>query len=154
MLDHDTNRPFVGLSTQINRSFGQLWSRYAGIAPSAVRTELRGDIVTCVMVDAVEAFEMQTTGSLERQTTASPDGMDHSDIDQSLAGYKVEAVETITRLTRQRVSAFLSSHDLETDVATEIFELEPSPRFRGPPTNRHDARLRAETAPPPRTAGR
>jgi hypothetical protein len=146
MLDHDTTRPFVGLSTEINRSFGQLWSRYAGIAPSAVRTELRGDIVTCVMVDAVEAFEARTA--------RSPDGTDPPDIEPSLAGYKVEAVETITRLTRQRVSAFLSSHDLETDVATEIFELEPSSRFRGPAVNRHDARLRAETAPPPRTAGR
>lgn len=146
MLDHDANRPFVGLSTQINRSFGQLWSRYAGLAPSAVRTELRGDIVTCVMVDAVEAFERRTTGS--------PDATDPSDTERSLAGYKVEAVETITRLTRQRVCAFLSSHDLETDVATEIFELEPSPRLRGLRADRHDARLRAETAPPPRAAGR
>jgi hypothetical protein len=146
MLDHDTNRPFVGLSTQINTSFGQLWSRYAGVAPSAVRTELRGDIVTCVMVDAVEAFERRTTGP--------PEPTDAPDADGSLADYKVEAVETITRLTRQRVSAFLSSHDLETDVATEIFELESSPRFRGPPVNSHDARLRAEAAPPPRAAGR
>lgn len=146
MLDHDTNRPFVGLSTQINRSFERLWSRYAGLAPSAVRTELRGDIVTCVMVDAVDAFA--------RRTSESPGGMEPSDGERSLAGYKLEAVETITRLTRQRVSAFLSSHDLETDVATEIFELEPSPRSRGLPADRHDARLRAETAPPPRTAGR
>jgi hypothetical protein len=29
-------------------------------------------------------------------------------------------------LTRQRVSSFMSSHDRDTDVATEIFTLEPS----------------------------
>jgi hypothetical protein len=146
MFDHDTNRPFVGLSTQITRSFGQLWSRYAGIAPSAVRTELRGDVVTCVIVDAVEAF---TT-----RTAASRDEIDPADTKWSVEGYKAEAVEAITRLTRQRVSTFLSSHDRDTNVATEIFELEPSLRFRALPARRHDARLSAETAPPPRAAGR
>ena len=146
MFDHDTNRPFVGLSTQITRSFGLLWSRYAGIAPSSVRTELRGDVVTCVLVDAVEAFETRTA--------ASRDGMDPPRTKRSLADYKAEAVETITGLTRQRVSAFLSSHDRDTDVATEVFELESSLRFRGLPARRLHARLAAETAPPPRAAGR
>ena len=115
MFDHETNRPFVGLSTQITESLGLLWTRYAGIAPSAVRTELRGDVVTCVLVDAVGAFE--------KRTPPPRDGEDPSDTKQSLARYKDEAIETITRLTRQRVSAFLSSHDRDTDVATEVFEL-------------------------------
>jgi len=42
------------------------------------------------------------------------------------AGYKRDAVAAVVRLTRQRVTSFLSSHDQDTDVATEIFTLEPS----------------------------
>ena len=146
MFDRGTNRPPVGLSTQITKSLGLLWTRYAGTAPSAVRTELRGDVVTCVLVDAVGAFE--------KRTTPPSDGEDPSGAKQSLAGYKDEAIETITRLTRQRVSAFLSSHDRDTDVATEVFELESSLRFRGLPVRRLHTRRSAETAPPPRAAGR
>jgi hypothetical protein len=37
------------------------------------------------------------------------------------------------RLTRQRVASFVSSHDRETDVATEVFTLEPSFRRGAPP---------------------
>ena len=145
MLDRETNRPPAGLSTQITRSFGLLWARYAGHAPSEVRTQLHGDVVTCVLVDAVDAFE--------RRTTTDRNGADDPDAKHTLADYKSEAVETITRLTRQRVSAFLSSHDRDTDVATEVFELEPSPRHQPFATRRRDARLSAETTPPPRTAG-
>ena len=145
MFDHETNRPFVGLSTQITESLGLLWTRYAGAAPSAVRTELRGDVVTCVLVDAVGAFEKRTTPPRDKE--------DPSDAKQSLGGYKEEAIEAITRLTRQRVSAFLSSHDRDTDVATEVFELESSLRYRGLPARAHHTRLSAETPLPPRTAG-
>jgi hypothetical protein len=44
------------------------------------------------------------------------------------------------RLTRQRVSSFVSSHDADTDVATEIFTLEPPPRTRRRPQSARDAR--------------
>jgi hypothetical protein len=44
----------------------------------------------------------------------------------SLASYKKDAVAAVVRLTRQRVMSFVSSHDRDTDVATEVFTLEPS----------------------------
>jgi len=40
--------------------------------------------------------------------------------------YKRDAVAAVVNLTRQRVSSFVSSHDRDTDVATEVFTLEPS----------------------------
>jgi hypothetical protein len=52
------------------------------------------------------------------------------------AGYKSEAVATIVRLTRQRVRMFVSSHDGDTDVATETFTLEPSSSRGRPPEQR------------------
>jgi hypothetical protein len=42
------------------------------------------------------------------------------------AAYKREAVAAVVRVTRQRVASFVSSHDRETDIATEVFTLEPS----------------------------
>jgi hypothetical protein len=111
-----------GLPAQITGSLASLWTRYAGNPPSDVRTELRGDVVTCVLVDAVDAFD-------KRLTRRSVDG-GPGDGSRALASYKAEAVETIVRLTRQRVSSFVSSHDRETDVATEIFTLEPPPRWQ------------------------
>ncbi len=42
------------------------------------------------------------------------------------AAYKREAIAAVARLTRQRVASLVSSHDRDTDVATEVFTLEPS----------------------------
>jgi hypothetical protein len=112
------------MTGEITRSFTTLWARYAGVPPSDVRTELRGDVVTCVLVNAVEAFESRTTDPRSRDATRGKSEL-------TLVGYKLEAVETVVRLTRQRVASFLSSHDRDTNVATEIFTLEPPPRTRG-----------------------
>jgi hypothetical protein len=112
------------MTGDITRSFTSLWTRYSGVQPSDVRTELRGDVVTCVLVNAVAAFESRTTERRPRDVTRGT-------ADLTLAGYKLEAVETVVRLTRQRVASFLSSHDRDTNVATEIFTLEPPPRTRG-----------------------
>jgi hypothetical protein len=45
---------------------------------------------------------------------------------QTAAEYKRAAVAAVTRVTRQRVVSFVSSHDRDTDVATEVFTLEAS----------------------------
>jgi hypothetical protein len=119
------------MTGDITRSFTSLWTRYSGIQPSDVRTEVRGDVVTCVLVNAVEAFESRTTDPRSRDL---PRGTEN----RTLAGYKLEAVETVVRLTRQRVVSFLSSHDRDTNVATEIFTLEPPPRPRGRPSPGRD----------------
>ena len=134
MTDPRTAGPSTVMTGDITRSFTSLWTRYSGVQPSDVRTELRGDVVTCVLVNAVEAFESRTTNRRSR-------GVTRGTADLTLAGYKLEAVETVVRLTRQRVASFLSSHDRDTNVATEIFTLEPPPRTRGRPS-------RARGAPP------
>jgi hypothetical protein len=126
MTDPRTAGPSTVMPGEITRSFTSLWTRYAGIEPSDVRTELRGDIVTCVLIDAVDAFDRRTTAPRPRDVT-------RGQTNPTLAGYKREAVDTVVRLTRQRVTSFVSSHDRNTDVATEIFTLEPPPRTRGRP---------------------
>ena len=97
---------FPTLSAELTKSLASLWTRYAaGKSPSDARTEIRGNVVTCVLVDAVADFNRSKL---------------------SQAGYKREAVAAVVALTRQRVISFVSSHDRDTDVATEIFTLEPS----------------------------
>jgi uncharacterized protein YbcI len=113
MTDLRTAGPATVMPGEITKSFASLWKRYAGVEPSDVRTDIRGDTLTCVLVNAVDAFE--------RQIRTEP----------ALADYKREAIETVVRLTRQRVAAFVSSHDRRTDVATEIFKLEPPSPARG-----------------------
>ena len=63
------------------------------------------------------------------------------------AAYKRDAVAAVVRLTRQRVASFMSSHDRDTDVATEVFTLEPS-FGRGAP--RAERRSANGSLPPPR----
>jgi hypothetical protein len=93
----------ASLSDKISGAFGSLWAEYADQRPSEIRTEIRGNVVTCKLIDAVGKFGEPTP-----------------------AGYKRDAVAAVVRLTRQRVASFVSSHDRDTDVATEVFTLEPS----------------------------
>ena len=108
-----------GLPDEITNALGSLWTRYAGKPPSNVRTEIRGNIVTCVLIDAVGDYNRSLIAPQTRDTV-------RDDEDHSPAGYRQDAIAAVVRLTRQRVASFVSSHDRETDVATEVFTLEPS----------------------------
>jgi hypothetical protein len=47
---------FPTVSAELTRSLTSLWTRYAGKRPTSVRTEIRGNVVTCVLADAVGDF--------------------------------------------------------------------------------------------------
>ena len=116
-----------------------MWTRYAGTPPTDVRTEIRGNVVTCVLVDGVDF----------NQRMIAPQTRDNARFAGRLtpAAYKWEAVAAVVRVTHQRVASFASSHDRDTDVATEIFTLEPSFR-RG--STRAKRRSANNSLPPPR----
>lgn len=114
------------LSAALTKSLTSLWTRYAGRPPTDARTEIRGNVVTCVLSDAVADFN--------KRMIAPQNGDTLRDVGKlSPSAYKREAVAAVVRLTRQRVSTFVSSHDRGTDVATEVFTLAPS-LGRGAPT--------------------
>ena len=119
MTNHPRPRGPSGLPAQITDAFVSLWTEYAGEPPTNVRTEIHGNVVTCVLVDAVGAFDGRIGASQADESIADAEKL-------TPAAYKSEAVAAIVRLTRQRVRSFVSSHDGATDVATEIFTLEPS----------------------------
>jgi uncharacterized protein YbcI len=119
MTDPRRTRLPASLAATISRAFGSLWTEYADKRPSEIRTEIRGNVVTCQLIDAVGAFN----GSMiPAQAHGTVDGAERL----SPADYKADAVAAVVRLTRQRVTSFVSSHDRDTDVATEVFTLEPS----------------------------
>jgi Na+-translocating membrane potential-generating system (MpsC) len=136
---------FPTLSAEVTRSLTSLWTRYAGKAPTNGRTEIRGNVVTCVLTEAVAAFNRSMIAPQTLDTVRGV-GM------LTPAAYRQEAVAAVVRVTRQRVASFVSSHDRDTDVATEVFTLEPSLR-RGAPAFGESRFGRASRLPPPRPPG-
>jgi hypothetical protein len=129
-----------GLSADLSTSLTSLWTRYAGTPPTDARTEVRGNVVTCVLADGVGDFNRAMVAPQAPDTVRSAGKL-------TATTYKHEAVAAVARLTRQRVISFVSSHDRDTDVATEIFTLEPS-LVRGAP--RAERRRASGSLPPPR----
>jgi uncharacterized protein YbcI len=110
---------FPVLSADLSESLGSLWARYAGKRPTSARTDIRGNVVTCVLADAVASFNRSMIAPQAHDTVRGVGKL-------TPATYRREAVAAVVRLTRQRVASFASSHDRDTDIATEIFTLEPS----------------------------
>jgi hypothetical protein len=129
MSDHPTERLPHGLPAKLTSAFVALWTEYAGMPPATARTEIHGNVVTCTLVDAVGDYNRTMTRPQARHTVR---GLGKP----TRAAYKREATATVVRLTRQRVARFVSSHDRDTDVATEVFTLEPS-LGRGSPALAH-----------------
>jgi hypothetical protein len=47
---------FPNLSAELTKSLTSLWTRYAGKRPTNGQTEIRGNVVTCQLTDAVGDF--------------------------------------------------------------------------------------------------
>lgn len=119
MTDARRTRLPASLSDRISGAFGSIWTKYAEEEPSAVRTEIHGNVVTCRLIDAVGVFNRSMIAPQTRDTVRGVGKL-------TAADYERDAVAAVVRLTRQRVASFVSSHDRDTDVATEVFTLEPS----------------------------
>ena len=119
IADAATARLPGGLPGEVTKSLVSLWTKHAGTAPTDARTVIRGNVVTCVLVDAVGGYNRSMVA---RGSTDAMWGVG----DPAPVAYKREAVAAVTGLTRQRVASFVSSHNRDTHVATEVFTLEPS----------------------------
>ena len=114
-----TARLSNGLPAELTKAFVSLWTEYAGKPPTNARTEIRGNIVTCVLVDAVGDYNTSMIVPQTQETARAAGNL-------TPVSYRRDAIAAVVRLTRQRVASFVSSHDRDTDVATEVFTLEPS----------------------------
>jgi hypothetical protein len=107
----------TSLPSEITKSFGSVWRRYSDDEPSDAQTEIDGNVVRCLLKDAVGGFNRgMTHGSKETERPLTE------------ASYRRDAMTAVARTTRRRVLAFVSDHDAKTDVAREVFILEPERR--------------------------
>jgi uncharacterized protein YbcI len=117
MTDTVTTPAEDALETEITDALVAVWVRYAGKHPTAARTEIRDNIVVFVLVDAVGDYDAALIASDAKQAVTGPSRV-------TSAAYKSEAAATVASVTGRRVTSFISSHDADTDVATETFTLE------------------------------
>jgi uncharacterized protein YbcI len=106
-----------GLRVEITDALVAIWIRYAGKSPIDARTEIRDNVVTCVMVDAVSDYDSGLIASQKRNAVSGADKLTDAD-------YKSEAAARVADLMGRPVTSLISSHDLTTNAATEIFTLE------------------------------
>jgi hypothetical protein len=111
----------AALPEEITKSMVSVWKRYSDESPSGARTEIEGDVVRCVLEGAVGDFN-------KRMTAAQSEGGPEPDHPLTPASYRRDATGAIARVTRRRVLGFVSDHDATTDIAREVFMLEPRPR--------------------------
>ena len=117
MTDPPGPRSEYGLRADITDALVAVWIRYSGKRPDAARTEIRDNVVTRVLVDAIGDDD---AGLIAAQTQDAAEGAGGL----TLAAYKSDAAAMVANLTGRRVTSFISSHDPDTDVATETFTLE------------------------------
>lgn len=130
---------FPTLSAELTRSLTVLWTEYAGRRPTDGQTEIRGNVVTYVLSDAVADFNKSMVAPQTRDTVPGVGKL-------TPASYEREATAAVVRVTRQRVASFVSDHDRKTDVATEVFTLEPSLSRGAPPVERRGPGFRSAPA--------
>jgi uncharacterized protein YbcI len=102
------------LRVEISDALVAIWIRYSGKSPIDARTEIHDNVVTCVLVDAVSDYD----AALEKQSAFSGAGR------LTDATYKSEVAAKIADLMGRPVTSLISSHDLDTNAATETFTLE------------------------------
>lgn len=57
-----------GLPAELTESLVSLWTRYAGKRPTNARTDVRGNVVTCVLVDVVGDYDKSMIAPQTRDT--------------------------------------------------------------------------------------
>jgi uncharacterized protein YbcI len=106
--------PEDALREEITDALVAIWIHYAGKSPADARTDIRDNVVTCVLIDAVSDYDSALG---KRSASSSASGL-------SDASYKSEAAAKVAELMGRPVTSLISSHDLDTNAATETFTLE------------------------------
>src|SRR4029078_5413966 len=88
MTRRTTARSPNGLPAGITNALVSLWTQYAGKPPTNARTEIRGNVVTCVLIDAVGDYNRSLIAPQTRDT--------HRDDEElSPAGYRRDAIAAV-----------------------------------------------------------
>jgi len=99
------------LDEELNRALGSVWARHTGQRPDSIDTEVKGDLIKCVIEEA-EADAERSDDDAPLLTVSAQRG---------------EAIASVRRATRRRVVGFVTKQNKQTGTWTQTFILEPTP---------------------------
>lgn len=104
----------------ISNSLALVWREHTGRKPPGARTYIREDLVLCLLRGGMSPYEKQLISHEENP-------MVWTMREHMQTAVQHDEVAEVERLTGRRVMSFLSDHDTKSDVAAELFLLEPLP---------------------------
>ena len=105
------------LSGVISDSLALVWRERTGRKPPGARTYISGDAVVCLIRGGMSPYEKRL---IDEENPAVWTMREHMRI-----AVEADEVAEVERLTGRRVVSFLSDHDTGSDLAAELFVLEP-----------------------------
>ena len=113
---------FTSVNAEISRGIVALYKQTMGRGPTKARTTIKDEHVVCVLRDSLTDAER-----LLARTEGGPEL-----ISRVRSAFQSEigsaAIALIERLLQREVISFLSDHDIEHDIACEVFVLAPLPK--------------------------
>jgi uncharacterized protein YbcI len=104
----------------ISREMVVLMKDYLGRGPTRARTYVRDNVIVVVLQDTMTKAEHKLVEDGKADAVREVRRVFQETL-------RHETSEAIERLTERKVISFLSDHDVQTDMAAEIFLLEPLP---------------------------
>lgn len=105
-------------SLELSNAISRLHKQFIGRGPTNSRTTIDGDLVVCLLEGGFTVAE-QTLGDNDMQELVVAGRVGLQD---SMAQAMIEAVQEITG---RHVRSFMSANDVEHNLQTEVFVLEP-----------------------------
>lgn len=109
--------PSSELCDQISRSLGSVWRDHNG-GRSSVTTEVRGDVIRCVIAVKAEQPDPEA-----EEDIAEDNGVVRT---TDSIRYRVDVMAAIGKSTRRKVIAYIPKVDKKTEVKTETFIVDRS----------------------------
>ena len=104
----------------ISSAVGKVVADWVGRGPDSVRTVVQGEMVACVLRGTFTRAELSMIAAGEGEAIRAM----RLRYQQTM---REELVSVVTTITGREVEAFLSDHDIESDVAVETFILAAAP---------------------------
>jgi uncharacterized protein YbcI len=116
----DTEAATGSRSNEISRGLVVLTKARTGKGPTKTRTYINDDLVVSVLRNGMT--------QAEKTLVADGNGSTVKELRSNLqSSFEPEAVAMVERVMERKVISFLSSDDIDNDVAAELFVLEPRP---------------------------
>jgi uncharacterized protein YbcI len=109
------------LTAAISNLIVRLFAEYTGRGPTRARTTIRDNVVVCITEDNMTKAERRLTQEGEAELVVSVRRKFQTTMRDDLVG-------GIELLTGRKVVSFLSDHDGDADMASEVFVLDGAPR--------------------------